>query len=100
MNAGLLDCVGKAPDVEVPLNTVGWTCGQVRLDRTPRNVLPWSHDPRLTYANWCNTIVAIQGFVFHYPEIDFVYNTYGEDEYYSLALGALRKLSPPPTESS
>lgn len=86
--------------MKVPLNTQAWTSGQVRIDRTPRNARPRSRDPRLTYGDWCNAIGAMQGFLDHYEGIDFLYNIYGEDEDYSLALGALRKLSRPPAESS
>lgn len=92
--------MGKAPQDEVPLNPQVWTSGQVRLDSTARSVRPGSHDPRLTYGDWHTAIEAIQGFVEHYQGVDFLYNVYGADDYYSLALGALMKLRPPPKESS
>ena len=100
VNAAFFDCVGKPPGDEVPLNPQQWTSGQVRLDMTPRNARPRSRDPRLIYADWCNAVWAIQGFVNHYQGRAFVYIVYSEDEHYSLALGSLTKQVRPPTESS
>ena len=64
---------------------------------TARNARPG--EPRLLmYGDWCTALTAIQGFVEHYLGLDFLYNVYGDDEGLSLALGALRKYSLPPSE--
>ncbi len=89
MNTALADCVGHAADVQVPLNPQDWTSGQVRLDRTARDSRP--REPKLTYGDWYNALTAIQGFVEHYQGIDFLYNVYGEDQEFALAVGALRR---------
>ena len=88
-NAARADCLAHALDVQVSLNSQAWISGKVRLDRTATNSRPG--EPKLTYGAWYDALSAIRGFVEHYPRIDFLYNVYGEDEDFSLAVGALRK---------
>ena len=96
LNAAFADCGAHAPNVEVPLNPQDWTSGQVRLDRTAKNSRP--REPKLTYGDWYDALTAIQGFVEHYQGIDFLYNVFGEDEDFTLAVGGLRKQSRSPSE--
>ena len=100
LNMAFFDCAAMPPGQELPLNPKDWTSWQVRLEMTPRNVRPGSRDPKLTYGVWCTALEAIQGFVERYQGRDVLFNVYGDDENYSLALGRLWKMVRPPTESS
>ena len=67
---------------------------------TPRNARPGSQDPRLTYLDWFDALGVIQGFVEHYQGKSFLFNVYGVDQDYSLAVGSIHKLLRPPAESN